>query len=233
MEFDLIVRNGTIVDGTGRPRFRADLDCARGRSPPSPRRTLQGQNLLDADGLAVAPGFVDVHSHADWILPLSDHDAILAPLLLQGVTTVVTGHCGFSPAPVTDADIPLADAYSEMVRDRAFDYRWRSFGEFLPSWTGRLAAQCRFPGGPRRPALRRAGRLDGRARPRPTGRPPPGVRRAMAEGALGLSAGLAYAPGVFARNDELLLSCGRSPSSAAPSPSMAAPTPGSRPSTAR
>ena len=206
MEFDLIVRNGTIVDGTGRPRFRADLGLREGQiAAIAEGEPLQGQNLLDADGLVVAPGFVDVHSHADWILPLSDHDAILAPLLLQGVTTVVTGHCGFSPAPVTDADIPLADAYSEMVRDRAFDYRWRSFGEFLAELErGGLLLNAAFLVG--HGALRYAVLGDS------TGAPDPGqledlrrgVRRAMAEGALGLSAGLAYAPGVFARNDELL-----------------------------
>ena len=95
MEFDPIIRKGTIIDGSGRPRFRADLGLREGRIAAMARgEPLQGQRELDAEGLVVAPGFVDVHSHADWILPLADHDAILAPLLLQGVTIVVAGQCG-------------------------------------------------------------------------------------------------------------------------------------------
>jgi N-acyl-D-amino-acid deacylase len=206
MEFDLIIHNGTILDGTGRPRFRADLGLRDGRiAAVAQGEPLQGQRRLDAGGLAVAPGFVDVHSHADWILPLPDHDQILAPLLLQGVTTVVAGQCGFSPAPVTSAAIPLADSYSEMMRERAFDYRWRSFGEFLAELEREgLLLNAAFLVG--HGALRYAviggstgapspGHLEGLCR---------GARQALAEGALGLSAGLAYAPGVFARNDELL-----------------------------
>jgi len=206
MEFDLIIHNGMIVDGNGRPHFRADLGLRDGRiAAIAQGEALQGRHLLDAEGLAVAPGFVDVHSHADWILPLSDHDSILAPLLLQGVTTVVTGQCGFSPAPVNDAAIPLADAYSEMLRERAFEYRWRSFGEFLAEMErGGLLLNAGFLVG--HGALRHAVMGDS------TGAPSPalleglcrGARQAMAEGALGLSAGLAYTPGVFARNDELL-----------------------------
>src|SRR5512137_2194392 len=132
MDLDLIIRNGTIIDGTGRRRFRAELGLRDGRiAAVSEGEPLQGLHSIDGEGLVVAPGFLDVHSRVDWILPLADHDAILAPLLLQGITTVVTGQCGFSPAPVTDAILPLADGYSEMMRERAFDYRWRSFGEFL------------------------------------------------------------------------------------------------------
>ena len=206
MEFDLVIHNGTIVDGTGRPRFRADLGLRDGRIVAvAEGEPLHGQRLLDAEGLAVAPGFIDVHSHADWILPLPDHETILAPLLLQGVTTVVAGQCGFSPAPVTEEAIPLADAYSEMMRERAFEYRWRSFGEFLNELEQGgllLNAACLVGHGALRYAV-----MGGS-----TGAPDPGqlddlcagVRQAMAQGALGLSAGLAYAPGVFSRNDELL-----------------------------
>ena len=100
MEFDLMITNGTVVDGTGRPRFRADGGIDEGRIAVVARgEPLQGAERLDAAGLVVAPGFIDVHSHGDWILPLEDHDEILAPLVLQGITTLVTGQCGFSAAP--------------------------------------------------------------------------------------------------------------------------------------
>jgi N-acyl-D-amino-acid deacylase len=206
MEFDLIIRNGTVVDGTGRPRFRADLGLLGGRiAAIAQGQPVQAERVLDAEGLVVTPGFIDVHSHADWILPLSDHDALMAPLLLQGITTVVAGHCGFSPAPVTDTTLPLADAYSEGLRERAFEYRWRSFGEFLVEMEQHgLLLNAAFLVG--HGALRIA--VMGSS----SGAPAPGqmedlnrsTRQAMAEGALGLSAGLAYVPGIFARNEELL-----------------------------
>ena len=209
MDFDLVITNGTIVDGTGCPRFRADLGVRDGRIAAIARNEhLEGLRALDAGGLVVAPGFIDVHSHADWILPLPDHDQILAPLLLQGVTTLVTGNCGFSPAPATEDAAPLLDGYSAMMRERAFPYRWRSFAGFLDTLEhdGLLLNAAFLVGhGALRYAVMGA-RADGAA--------PPAAgemdalclltRQALREGAFGLSAGLAYAPGVFASNEELL-----------------------------
>jgi N-acyl-D-amino-acid deacylase len=210
MEFDLVIANGTVIDGSGRPRFAADLGLAGGRVAAVVRRdaagpALAGRQVLDATGLVVAPGFVDFHSHSDWLLPLPDHDAILAPLLLQGVTTLVTGQCGFSPSPVTDASIPAVDAFAEEMRDLAFPYRWRTMGEFLDALesdgilfnaaflvghgTLRLAILGPTPRAPTAAELDALCRL---------------ARQAIDEGAFGLSFGLAYAPGIFARNDELL-----------------------------
>ena len=137
MDFELIIANGTVVDGTGRACFRADLGLEDVRiAAIAIGQPLTGCGTLDAAGLIVAPGFIDVHSHGDWILPLPDHDEILAPLVLQGVTTLVTGQCGLSPAPVTDRSIPLVDDSSEIARDRGFPYRWRSMGEFLDTLDG-------------------------------------------------------------------------------------------------
>lgn len=210
MEFDLVLANGTVIDGSGRPRFAADLGLAGGRiAAVVPRNgqepAMAGRQALDATGLIVAPGFVDFHSHSDWLLPLPDHDAILAPLLLQGVTTLVTGQCGFSPAPVTDASIPAVDAFAEEMRDIAFSYRWRSMGEFLEALdaSGMLFNAAFLVGhgtlrlavigpDPRAPTAAELDALCCLA------------RQAIDEGAFGLSFGLAYAPGIFARNDELL-----------------------------
>ena len=80
MEFDLIIINGTVIDGTGRPRFKADIGIQDGRiGALSTGEPLAGRQELDAAGLVVAPGFIDMHSHSDWILPLEDHDQGLAP----------------------------------------------------------------------------------------------------------------------------------------------------------
>ena len=115
MDIELVINNGTVIDGTGRPRFRADLGISDGKiTAIAAGERLAGHQSLDAAGLVVAPGFIDVHSHADWVLPISDHDEILAPLLLQGITTLVTGNCGFSPAPLAEESGLLLDGFSEM-----------------------------------------------------------------------------------------------------------------------
>jgi len=208
MDLDLVITNGTVVDGTGRHRFRADLGVHNGRiAAIATGERLTGRQTLDATGLIVAPGFIDVHSHSDWILPLPDHDQILAPLLLQGITTLVTGNCGFSPAPVTESSVPLLDGFSEMMRERELPDRWRSMAEFLDvlEQDGLLFNAAFLVG---HGALRYAvmgGRADGPMPP--TAEEMDALcrltRQALREGAFGLSAGLAYAPGVFARNQEL------------------------------
>lgn len=209
MDFDLVIANGTLIDGTGRPRFRADLGIQCGKvAAIATGEHLSGPHTLDATGMVVAPGFIDVHSHSDWILPLPDHDQILAPLVLQGVTTLVTGNCGFSPAPVAEDATSPVDGFSEMLRERAFPYRWRSMAEFLDVLERDgllLNAACLVGHGTLRYAVM-GERADGSVPP--TAEELDGLRRltrqALREGAFGLSAGLAYAPGVFARNAELL-----------------------------
>jgi len=206
MELDRVIRGGAVVDGTGRARFRADVGIREGRiAAVGPGLAPGGGEVLDAAGCVVAPGFIDVHSHADWVLPLQEHPGILAPLLEQGITTLVTGNCGFSPAPATDRSVPLLEESSEMLRDRPFPYRWRSVAEFLECLerdgpllntavlaghgTIRCAVMGNRSGAPAREETDAMVRL---------------TEQALDDGAFGLSAGLAYAPGVFSRNEELL-----------------------------
>jgi N-acyl-D-amino-acid deacylase len=206
MNFDLVITNGTVIDGTGRPRFRADLGILNGRiAAIATGERLAGQQTINATGLVVAPGFVDAHSHADWILPLPDHDQILTPFVLQGITTMVTGNCGFSVAPISEESIPVIDEYSEMLRERAFPYRWRSLAEFLDTLEhdGILLNAAFLVG---HGVLRYVVMGDR------TGIPTPEeidalchlTRESIRGGAFGLSAGLGYVPGVFAQNAELL-----------------------------
>jgi N-acyl-D-aspartate/D-glutamate deacylase len=96
---DLVIRGGTVVDGTGAPGVRADVAIAGDRiAAIGPR--LSGARTLDASGCVVAPGFVDIHTHYDaqvfW-------DPALTPSCFHGVTTVVAGNCGFSIAPTRPA----------------------------------------------------------------------------------------------------------------------------------
>src|SRR5579875_589258 len=94
---DLVIEGGTVVDGTGEPPYTADVAVAGGRIVGLGRDLGQGRRRLDADGLLVMPGWVDVHSHYDgqalW-------DPLLETSAAHGVTTVVMGNCGVGFAPV-------------------------------------------------------------------------------------------------------------------------------------
>src|SRR5437764_9715204 len=95
---DWILRGGTVVDGTGAPRFRADIAIAGDRIAAIGNISkTQGAREIDVAGLVIAPGFIDVHTHDDRAL-LANPD--MAAKASQGVTTVVTGNCGISLAPL-------------------------------------------------------------------------------------------------------------------------------------
>lgn len=114
-EFDLAIRNGMIVDGTRAPRFRGDIGIKNGRIARIGRVNRdQASKVLDADGLIVAPGFVDLHTHYDaqifW-------DPYLTMSGWHGITSVVIGNCGFGFAPVKPSD--RERAMLTMVRTEA------------------------------------------------------------------------------------------------------------------
>jgi N-acyl-D-amino-acid deacylase len=105
-EFDLLIRHGTLIDGTGAPRFDADVGIRDGRITAVGALThARAHDTLDAAGMIIAPGFIDAHTHDDqaiFALPL------MSSKVSQGVTTVVTGNCGISSAPLRD-DLSLPD----------------------------------------------------------------------------------------------------------------------------
>ncbi len=115
MAAELVIRGGTVVDGTGSPGRRADVAVTGGRVT-GVAEGLRGDRELDAGGCVVAPGFVDIHTHYDaqvlW-------DPRLTPSCFHGVTTVVTGNCGFSLAPTRPAQRGLLARTLEKVEDMA------------------------------------------------------------------------------------------------------------------
>ena len=134
VEVDLAVRGGTVVDGTGRAGFRADIGIAGGRIVRVDTR-VQGADEIDATGRLVVPGFVDVHTHYDaqalW-------DPGLSPSGWQGVTSVVAGNCGFSLAPVRETGRDLLLRTLETVEDMrlatmkaGIDWDFETYPEYL------------------------------------------------------------------------------------------------------
>jgi len=132
---DIVIRGGTIVDGTGQPAFTGDVAVDSGRIAVVGEKTGPGRREIDADGLLVTPGWVDVHTHYDG---QATWDPILAPSSWHGVTTILFGNCGVGFAPVRrhhhDALIDLMEGVEDIpgpVLAEGLRWDWESFPEFL------------------------------------------------------------------------------------------------------
>jgi N-acyl-D-aspartate/D-glutamate deacylase len=138
---DLVIRGGTVVDGTGAPARTADVAIDSGRITAVGRVTDGARHEIDADGALVTPGFVDIHSHYDGQFLWDDR---IDPSFSHGVTTVIGGNCGVGFAPVEPqhrrALVELMEGVEDIpdvVIEEGLDWRWRSFPDFLD----RLAAR--------------------------------------------------------------------------------------------
>ncbi|MGQ0574275.1 MAG: N-acyl-D-amino-acid deacylase family protein [Pseudonocardia sp.] len=150
MTFDVVVRNGTIADGTGAPLRVADVGISGDRVAAVGERLGRGTTEIDARGALVMPGWVDVHTHYDG---QATWDAHLAPSAWHGVTTVVMGNCGVGFAPVHPHDHDRLVALMEGVEDipgtalhEGLPWDWRSFPDYLDAlarrrWDVDVAAQ--------------------------------------------------------------------------------------------
>lgn len=206
MECDLILEGGTILDGTAGAATAGAVAVSDGRIVAVGEvRDLRAAEVVDCRGKVVAPGFIDMHSHSDWVIPLPDHGDVLAPLLEQGITTIVGGNCGCSPAPYLPGNRRLLPLVGRMLHDRDLDYRWSGMDSFLTTLEqqGLALNLAQLVGhGTLRAAVKQS---------QPTPATPDEIaqmadlaRAALDEGAIGLSTGLGYAPGVFAEVDELV-----------------------------
>jgi N-acyl-D-amino-acid deacylase len=135
MGLDLLIRNGTVVDGSGMPRYRADVGVAGGRIVEIGRIRAPAEHRIDADGLIVAPGFIDGHTHMDAQVAW---DPLGSCSCWHGVTSVVMGNCGFALAPCKPADKEWFARCLTAVEDipteamlAGIDWNWETFPEYL------------------------------------------------------------------------------------------------------
>ncbi len=183
---DLVIRNGTVYDGTGAAGTKADVGIDGDRiTRIAPRIADQGREEIDAAGMAVAPGFIDIHSHGDGNL---DDDPRAESVIRQGITTIVVGADGSSRAHGT--------------RERGFAALFQRWSDLKPGVN--VASMVGL--GTLRGAV--VGNMDRAASASEIARMRDMVGNALRDGACGVSSGLEYTPGAFASRDELVAVCG-------------------------
>ena len=202
--FDLVIKNGLIVDGSGRPAYRADVGIQGDRIAGIGELDAPGERILDAEGCVVAPGFIDIHSHTDGLV-------IKVPTceskLSQGVTTEVSGNCGFSSAPFGGRQNDMEEE-TKWLLEHGITEPWTTMGEFLDT-LGNVPMSINFATFVGHGTIREF--VIGYDDREPTADELAEMCRVAEEsvrdGAFGVSSGLIYPPACFAKTYELIELC--------------------------
>ena len=202
--YDWIIKEALIADGRGTPLYRSDIGIRQNKiAAVCELSKEEGKQTVDGHGLVAAPGFIDIHSHYDCSIFA---DAEMKSVLAQGVTTVISGQCGSSRAPLDDSMVEaFARSQAAGAAGAVVPYDWRSFASFLDrvdemklgvnmgSLVGHSTTRlCVLGAESRKPD---SGELDRLCRY---------IADSLEGGALGFSSGLVYVPGMYARTDELI-----------------------------
>ena len=200
MDYDILIRGGQLIDGSGAPGHTGDLAVAGGRIVAIGADLVgRADKEIDANGLVVAPGFIDIKTHSDFTLPINPK---AESKVRQGVTTEIVGHCGFSVAPALPGKVDLLRDYLAPSAPW-LPFRETSFRDYLDTFPA-TAVNAGMLVGHNTLRLMTMG-MDNRA-------PSPDelaqmialLEEALKAGALGLSSGLFTAPGSYASPDELI-----------------------------
>lgn len=204
---DFLIKNGRIVDGGGNPWFKSDIAIANGKIVGIAKSIeTEAKEIIDVKGLIVAPGFIDMHTHSDLrLFKYPEEDT----KLMQGITTALLGQDGLSVAPIDEANKrTMMNRVAGLLGTYLSQWHWNSMGEYLdaidavkPATNSLMlvphgAIRAMALGWENRPAT--AEELE---------RMKAILAQAMEEGAVGLSTGLIYPPGMYADRTELVELC--------------------------
>jgi N-acyl-D-amino-acid deacylase len=200
----ILIKNGTLVSREYDSSKRDIL--IRGKKILEIKEGIKGKkgwDVIDAQGKMVSPGFMSVHSHDDFYLPLKEHPQLLKSMLYQGITTSVGGNCGISNYPIMKNQLKNIESYQGFLHYKKADYRWETLGEYLEILEGNiilnyiplvghgtLRVLCngfeKNLGEKARSLLKQQ------------------LRDCLDQGCFGMSSGLMYMPGTFSTTDELV-----------------------------
>jgi len=206
VNLDLILKNGRIIDGTGKPVFKADVGIKDGKITQIKTEIKEeADKIIEVDNLIIAPGFIDIHSHSDTNVFLENK---LSSKIMQGITTEVIGQCGYSIAPISEEgyDIFKRDMDMFLPPGADLELKWRTFSEYLEEVEKAKPAlnivpvvgfgTVRIAGGPgyenRVPIAEEMESMKQL------------VEESMKAGAFGMSTGLIYSPQVYAQTEEVI-----------------------------
>jgi N-acyl-D-amino-acid deacylase len=202
-----LLKNGIVIDGTGRPRYRADVAITENRiAEIDASASLHGEEEIDCSGMIIAPGFIDTHSHSDLRIIKEPQ---LPMKVRQGITLEVFGQDGISVAPIREADQPqMQSALAGLLGRLHREWDWESIAQYFASVNNAgpaLDYAYLIPHGAIR--LNAMGMEDRRARREEIDAMQQQIRLGMREGALGISTGLIYPPCCYADTSELIELC--------------------------
>jgi len=204
--FDIVVRNGYVVDGTGSPRFRADVGIKNGQIVEIGELGCEEtRGDLEAKGLMVAPGFIDMHSHSDFSLLINPR---AESKIRQGITTEVVGNCGSSAAPLNPFIKEEIKKTTPVLEEAGLKLDWLTMREYLGRLETKRIAVNVVPLAGHGPIRTFVMEYDNRA---PTENELDEMKRVLSQtledGAFGLSSGLIYPPSCYADIEELIELC--------------------------
>ncbi|OLE20307.1 MAG: D-aminoacylase [Betaproteobacteria bacterium 13_1_20CM_3_63_8] len=206
MDYDLLIRNATVIDGTRAPRYEADIAVNGDRIAAIGKlERAHAEVELDASGKVAAPGFIDAHTHDDRLM-LSAPE--MAPKVSQGVTTVIAGNCGISLAPAPNGMRAPVTPPLDILDDEGTWFRFRRFGDYVDELRARpAAANCALLVGHSMLRLQTMDDVDKPATGAERSRMRALVDEALAAGAIGVSTGLYYEPASAAPTEEVIEIC--------------------------
>jgi N-acyl-D-amino-acid deacylase len=204
MGYDILIECGRVIDGAGNPWFKADVGVVEDRIEAIGWLVgAEAETRINAEGLVVAPGFIDIHSHSDYNVLI---DPRVESKVRQGVTTEVVGNCGSSAAPMNDDVRAYRERYIRARLPEGFELNWETMGDYL-SLIDSTGASFNLIALVGQGTVRQ--NVMGFENREPTGSEMEAMKglvaEAMEDGAWGMSTGLIYTPSVFANTDELVV----------------------------